>query len=581
MSTSPPPHPTEATHLSINTTLGDNERHKSGDRSDSEDSYANSSNSSLLSAAIPIHTPKLQPDAPRTRWLVLFVFSLLSASNGFQWINYAPIIDQVKDFFDVDSMNVNFLTTIYTIVYPTTILVGCVVFQKKGSHGGMVLGAFFNALGALIKLVAALWWPTYAPLVISQVVNAFAEVFFLSLPPYLSATWFPAHQRTLATAIGINANAIGSAFGFIIPPAMISDAHKSRWDFAALFGWQAALAVAIVFATLMLPKHPTHHPSVTAAHNSHDLSKIPNSLKYLMTHVPFLLLAFASGLSNDALNTFSSFLAQLLQPFGVSEVEAGWMGFTLTLAGAVFSTIVSVGIDKKRIYKGPMLIVSLGALICFSCQTLVMLYVVDQQTIVGFTFFFVTLMGCFLNVSIPLQFEFAVELTYPHPEGVTTAFLACLAGILTPIITVVATKAVGDNPEPSDAIRFMIGVTFIACVSSTLQLFIKSDLHRVQVEAVAAKNGETQHHLCTPVDVDDDDSVSRGTGRAHAADTEVTHTHVDRPTNSQYQTFNRPTVSSISALSMPSRAVALHDENESVSTMRTDATGHLALPAAP
>ena len=40
-------------------------------------------------------------------------------------------------------------------------------------------------------------------------------------PPLISATWFPAHQRTLATAFMLNAAILGWMACFVIPPALV------------------------------------------------------------------------------------------------------------------------------------------------------------------------------------------------------------------------------------------------------------------------------------------------------------------------------------------------------------------------
>lgn len=211
-----------------------------------------------------------------------------------------------------------------------------------------------------------------------------------------------------------------------------------------------------------------------------------------MCHPSFLVLAFASGLSNDSLWTFSSFLAQLLRPYGVSEIQAGWIGFSLTICGSLGSTLTGLLIDKHRSYKLPLLIGTLGASLCFSAVTLSLLYVSSPTVLYGLCFFLVTMMGTFLSALIPIQLEFAVEMTYPKPEGVTTAFLLCLGSILTPLLTVLGTNVIGDNPSQVNVIYFMIGCSALSAISALAQIFIRDNLKRFNKEiAIPAQKHES------------------------------------------------------------------------------------------
>lgn len=207
------------------------------------------------------HYFSLNPNNPKTRWFILGVFCVLSASNGFQWINFAPIVEEVKEYFHMDALQVNFLATIYTIVYPATIFLGCIAFQRFGSWGGMLLGAVLNTVGASLKIVAVFWAPNYGLLATTQIINALSEVFFLSLPPLLAATWFNSHQRTFATSIGVMSNSLGTAFGFIVPPLVVTPTRKGAAAFGQLFGWQAVVALLVTMAMFFLPRRPFKKPS--------------------------------------------------------------------------------------------------------------------------------------------------------------------------------------------------------------------------------------------------------------------------------------------------------------------------------
>ncbi len=58
----------------------------------------------------------VHPQVFRKRWLVLAIFVLLSASNAFQWIEYAIISNIISEFYDVPYIAVDWTSMIYMCV---------------------------------------------------------------------------------------------------------------------------------------------------------------------------------------------------------------------------------------------------------------------------------------------------------------------------------------------------------------------------------------------------------------------------------------------------------------------------------
>jgi len=58
-----------------------------------------------------------------------------------------------------------------------------------------------------------------------QLVNGLAGPVFMAAPPLISATWFPASQRTTATSLGILSGNVGFALAFIIGLCLCLSVH--------------------------------------------------------------------------------------------------------------------------------------------------------------------------------------------------------------------------------------------------------------------------------------------------------------------------------------------------------------------
>ena len=94
------------------------------------------------------------------------------------------------------------------------------IIENLGLRKSALLGSFFNALGAGLKIFAAkpdLFWL----IMLAQFFNAVAETFVLQLPPKIAGLWFPANEISTATSLGVFGNQLGIALGFFVPTLFI------------------------------------------------------------------------------------------------------------------------------------------------------------------------------------------------------------------------------------------------------------------------------------------------------------------------------------------------------------------------
>ena len=69
----------------------------------------------LSDASTPVESIKPKYYNGLWRWVVLFSVSVLSVSNAMQWIAMSPIQDIAEQYWDVSSLAVNSLSTMYTV----------------------------------------------------------------------------------------------------------------------------------------------------------------------------------------------------------------------------------------------------------------------------------------------------------------------------------------------------------------------------------------------------------------------------------------------------------------------------------
>ena len=143
------------------------------------------------------------------RFLVLALFGAMSMANAIAWIAFAPIQSLTEEFYGINVTQVNLMTLVYSVSYiPMTPLVSW-VYLRYSLRTGILLGGGLTAVGAWIRVASvnglgsdagasygAFYW-----LLLGQIVAGVAQPFFNNATSRLSATWFSARSRGIATTI--------------------------------------------------------------------------------------------------------------------------------------------------------------------------------------------------------------------------------------------------------------------------------------------------------------------------------------------------------------------------------------------
>lgn len=170
--------------------------------------------------------PQHQIGVTPKRWLVLFIFSLVSFLNTFNWIEHSAIEKLTDDFyfesFTDTITDVNWLSMIYLVVYVVSAVPGMLYLDRMGLRNNLILGALLTAVGSVIKCFS-IDHELFSVVMVGQIFCALGGVFTLNLPSRLSAIWFGSNEFALATSIGVFASQLGMAFGFWLPAAIVKE----------------------------------------------------------------------------------------------------------------------------------------------------------------------------------------------------------------------------------------------------------------------------------------------------------------------------------------------------------------------
>lgn len=151
--------------------------------------------------------PKAETKLYHRRWVMLFLFSAVSASNAFMWLQYGIISNIFMYFYDIDSLAIDWLSMIYLLTYIPLILPVLWLLDNRGIREVVLIGSAFNCIGAWIKIGSA--GPSLFPVTFfGQFVCSVATVFVLGIPSYLASVWFGEEEVSTACSIGVLGNQV-------------------------------------------------------------------------------------------------------------------------------------------------------------------------------------------------------------------------------------------------------------------------------------------------------------------------------------------------------------------------------------
>ncbi|KAM4529117.1 choline/ethanolamine transporter flvcr2b-like [Fundulus diaphanus] len=141
------------------------------------------------------------------RWVMLFLFSAVSANNAVMWLQYGIISNIFMRFYNVDALAIDWLSMVYLFTYVPLILPVLWLLENRGIRDVVLVGSAFNCIGTWIKIASAspnMFLLTF----FGQFVCSVATVFLLGIPSHLASVWFGENEVSTACSIGVLGNQV-------------------------------------------------------------------------------------------------------------------------------------------------------------------------------------------------------------------------------------------------------------------------------------------------------------------------------------------------------------------------------------
>jgi predicted MFS family arabinose efflux permease len=378
------------------------------------------------------------------RWFILVLFLLLAGLSQMLWLNFAPLLSDVQNKYQVGEGTAGLLLLVFPLIYVVLSIPAGLLTDRKGYRFSIGLGSIMMSLGACLRIYESSFWI----LLIAQSIIAIGQPYIVNGISKLVLDWFSKEQSAIATGIGTMGMFIGMAAGLAVSRPLIENIGYSH----AMMAFAGITVVCTVLFLLLAKNNPDSVSAVFTEASIKEsfipLFKNQDLLKVFL--VAFLGLGFFNGLT--------TWIEPILAPNGIDALHAGNVGGILILGGILGAIVIPALSDyfKKR---KPFIVGSIGiALLTLYplCTSHDYLGVLKLSALQGF----------FFLPAFALLLEACAELSGERFAGAATGILM-LAGNAGGVIVILAMEAIkGNSPTFYRAVLLMLVLLVIAVVTT-------------------------------------------------------------------------------------------------------------------
>ncbi|RWS22580.1 hypothetical protein B4U80_01528 [Leptotrombidium deliense] len=330
------------------------------------------------------------------------MFSLLNLMQSFQWLQYTIIANIIENYYNVTNDEVNLTSIVYFVAVLALMIPSNWLLEKIGLRNHVILGAFFNCLGTLIKCLAnrpSLFYVSLA----GQSFVALSQVCLEPLPAQIARVWFPVNEASRATSIGLLSMFAGNLLATSLPVVLVPNS-EARDEISLgldyMFIGQAVISTALFFWVIFRfeekpPTPPSRSKAFVVSLRQHQNKKLwyKSSIytMYGLSALLFFIIYLTLKLNNVAL------VLTVLTAIGFTI--GCWSAICINLAAELTYP------QPESVSSGVLMMVS--ELISTAMTMIVSHLILNYKTIVTTTFYSISML-------VAIVFTFFLKVNLKH-----------------------------------------------------------------------------------------------------------------------------------------------------------------------
>ncbi|CAK9052856.1 Solute carrier family 49 member 4 homolog (Disrupted in renal carcinoma protein 2 homolog) [Durusdinium trenchii] len=367
------------------------------------------------------------------------------------WNVFSPISKSIKLVYGWGDSDFEWAVNAANISFMLALVPVNKLYARYGARCTMLLSTVSLAFCGLIRCLPLEGHAFMMMVQLSMLANGMTAAWANIAGPLISDVWFPARERTLATAVAVTGPPVGQALGFVVGPSMVTTVDTLwlvRREVQSLMWLEASLCLAVLLATIIyFPSAPSSPPSESAAVKRGSSTGtyaqlFPTSRQACRFWILNLSFAIPIGAYQSWAGVLNLNLAQT--NLGISPRAVALLGCLMTLSGAAGS--IAIGLVTKRLLGALKSIILLSA--AFSAlgflvfAVLLTFHVDSSALLLGVT----GVIGGFgVNCMPPLFFELILETVYGFVSDNLAASTMMLTVSLVQILVLAVPLKIGGS----------------------------------------------------------------------------------------------------------------------------------------
>ena len=256
-----------------------------------------------------------------SRWIILFVLSLIRLSFGYQFQSMAALAPVIARDLGLDQAQAGALIGLYWAPGVLVALPGGWLGNRFGDKPMVLAGGVLTVLGGLICAIGE----SYGALAAGRLIAGLGGIVMNILAVKMATDWFAGREIGFAFGALFGSFPLGIALGLGIQ-APLADAR----------GWHAVMATTAALAALIVAALAVFYHAPHAAAPAAQLGSVPSVRTILLVSIAGIGLA----LYNGSFLVYVSYAPMLLWSHGFGVAESG---LVLALASALSTLFLPLG----------------------------------------------------------------------------------------------------------------------------------------------------------------------------------------------------------------------------------------------
>ena len=385
------------------------------------------------------------------RWFFLVAYCLSVFVNQMQWVAYSAILTEFAIHYEKPEWKINMFALIFMIVFPVLCIPEAWLIDKYSIRLALILAAAGNIVGSGLKMLVNKD-KSLASSYVGQTIACIFQPVLLNSPGKIAANWFREDIRTVICTVCCLAVTVGALVGFLWNLMFIDeDAKKEDYQDQAFnyFFSEFLLNVVCCLPTFFITKDkPDIPPSPSQKDFEEKTPGFCESLKLLFTNKEFIFLFISYFLAVGYFDIMSTIINSLLDLYTITSSQCSVIYAVASIAGMLASLGISWLLDKYKIFKLIMIILSISGAV-FQALFTMLLELIEKKDLNAYAIGII--MYSLINMSVisfyTIGMNYACEITYPVGESINGSIMASTPQILAIGLTFLCDHFINHNSK--------------------------------------------------------------------------------------------------------------------------------------